>query len=58
MFKKKQPKIVQISMAASGDFIFTFGLGRDGKVYSWNATTVEWVLHEIKAPVEAEHAEA
>lgn len=46
---KRQPKIKSIAMAGSGDYIFTFGLGRDGKVYSWNVTTGKWQIHTQEA---------
>lgn len=45
MFKKKQPKIKSITMCAVGDLVFTIGLGRDGKCYSWNAMTGQWQIY-------------
>lgn len=52
--KKKTPKIKLISSAVSGDFLFTLGLGTDGKVYSWNSSTAEWMPHVVapNPPVE------
>ena len=46
--KKKQPKIKQIAMAASGDLVFTIGLGKDGKCYSWDATNRCWKPYMIQ----------
>lgn len=46
---KRQIKIKQIAMAGSGDYIFTFGLGSDNKVYSWDANGAKWVLRVQEA---------
>lgn len=57
MFRlKKQPKIKMISIGVSGQLIFTIGLGRDGKVYNWDALYKKWVIQEIKEPGETQSA--
>jgi hypothetical protein len=49
MFRRKL-KIKSISVAATGDFLFTLGLGADGKIYMWNSQHCEWMLHKAVAP--------
>lgn len=44
MFKHK-PKIKQITSTSSGDFLFVFGLGRDGRCYVWNSLQEKWLPH-------------
>lgn len=55
---KKQPTIKQIDSVIAGDLIFTFGLGKDGKVYTWDSVLCSWRLHKYVAPKEAANAEA
>jgi hypothetical protein len=45
MFSRK-PKIKQIAVAASDGLLFTIGLGKNGKCYSWDSTNLVWILHQ------------
>lgn len=52
MFKRKF--IRQVTATTSGQMLFTLGLGRDGKMYSWDAMACQWVLFkQIMPPAEA-----
>lgn len=51
---RKQPRIKQISSTSSGDFLFVFGLGADGKAYIWHSDKCVWLLHKQVSPEQAE----
>lgn len=51
MFSKK-PKIKSITSCSAGDFLFTFGLGKDGMVYIWNSIQCAWLPHKAVDPSE------
>lgn len=44
MFKRKL-KIKSICATSSGEYLFTFGLGRDGRCYVWNTIQEAWLPH-------------
>jgi len=43
---KKNPKIVSITSCSSGDFLFVFGLAKNGAVYIWNSANCQWLPHQ------------
>lgn len=51
---KKNPKIKQITSCSSGDFLFVFGLSRDGRMYVWNSNDCVWMPH-INTQAEAQN---
>lgn len=46
MFRKKL-KIKQITSCGEGGYVFVYGLGNDGRIYSWNTATQDWQLNEL-----------
>jgi hypothetical protein len=44
MFSRKV-KIKEVTSCSSGDFLFVFGLGHDGRMYIWNAIQEKWLPH-------------
>lgn len=43
---KKNPKIVSITSCSSGDFLFVFGMAKNGAVYVWNSVQCQWLPHK------------
>jgi hypothetical protein len=42
---KKNPKIKSVTCCSAGDFLFVFGLGKDGMMYVWNSVECAWKPH-------------
>lgn len=51
MFRRRFIK--QITSCTAGDFLFVFGLGRDGNMYIWNSIQEKWLPHVNVMPEQA-----
>lgn len=48
---KSNPKIKSITSCSAGDFLFVFGLGKDGQCYIWNSVQCAWLPHKNVEPL-------
>lgn len=47
LFRRKL-KIKQITSTSAGDYLFVYGLGNDGQIYTWYSREERWKLNSTK----------